>query len=118
MVPDSCQRLAKSAERTLQSDPQECAECSEMARKVLLVTTVDWTSTARYAGGFAAASWSVEVLCPRRAPARRSRYVGECHLYRPLLATASLRKALAKAEPDLIVPCDDRAVGMLLKLYK
>jgi hypothetical protein len=89
-----------------------------MARKVLLVTTVDWTSTARYAGGFAAASWSVDVLCPRRAPARKSRYVGECHLYRPLMAVASLRKALAKADPDLIVPCDDRAVGMLLKLYR
>jgi hypothetical protein len=89
-----------------------------MGRKVLLVTTVDWTSTARYAGGFAAASWTVEVFCPRRAPARKSRYVSECHLYRPLLAVPSLRKALAKAEPDLIVPCDDRAVGILLTLYK
>jgi hypothetical protein len=89
-----------------------------MTRKVLLVTTVDWTSTARYAGGFAAASWSVEALCPRRAPARLSRYVGECHPYRPLLAIRSLRKALAKSQPDLVVPCDDRAVGLLLKLYK
>jgi hypothetical protein len=89
-----------------------------MTRKVLLVTTVDWTSTARYAGGFAASSWSVEALCPRRAPARLSRYVGECHPYRPLLAIHSLRKALAKSQPDLVVPCDDRAVGLLLKLYK
>lgn len=88
-----------------------------MARKVLLVTTVDWTSTARYAGGFAAASWSVEALCPRRAPARESRYVGQCHLYRPLLAIRSLRKALATSQPDLVVPCDDRAVGLLLRLY-
>lgn len=89
-----------------------------MARKVLLFTTVDWTSTARYAGGFAAASWSVAALCPRRTPIRKSRYVGELHLYRPLMALRSLRGALGKAQPDLVVPCDDRAVGLLLKLYR
>ena len=48
-----------------------------MARKVLLVTTVGWTSTARYAGGFAAASWSVEALCPSGAPVRLSRYIDD-----------------------------------------
>ena len=89
-----------------------------MARKVLLFTTVDWTSTARYAGGFAAASWAVAALCPRRTPVRKSRYAGEIHLYRPLLALRSLRGALAKAQPDLVVPCDDRAVSLLLKLYR
>lgn len=102
----------------MQNETREGAEYPKMARKVLLVTTVDWTSTARYAGGFAAASWSVEAVCPRRAPARKSRYIDDCHLYRPLLAVRSLRNALAKSQPDLVVPCDDRAVGLLLKLYK
>jgi len=55
-----------------------------MARKVLLVTTVDWVSTARYAGGFAAAAWAVDVVCPKKAPARLSRYVAASYTYLPL----------------------------------
>ena len=89
-----------------------------MGRKVLLVTTVEWTSTARYAGGFVAAAWTVEALCPRRAPAAVSRYVSASHRYRPLMALSSLHRAIAKSAPDLVVPCDDRAVGLLLRLYR
>jgi hypothetical protein len=89
-----------------------------MARKVLLFTTVGWTSTARYAGGFAAAAWSVDALCPPDAPVSMSRYVGEWNAYRPLRALASLRKAIDKARPDLIVACDDRAIGHLLRLFR
>jgi hypothetical protein len=89
-----------------------------MTRKVLLVTTVEWTSTARYAGGFSAASWSVDALCPRGAPVSLSRYIGEWHAYRPLLALESLRRALGKSEPDLVVACDDRAISHLLRLYR
>lgn len=88
-----------------------------MARKVLLVTTVEWTSTARYAGGFAAASWAVEALCPPGAPVTLSRYISEWHAYRPLRALPCLRKAIDKAAPDLVVACDDRAISHLLRLY-
>ncbi|HEX4295725.1 MAG TPA: ATP-grasp domain-containing protein [Rhizomicrobium sp.] len=88
-----------------------------MTRKVLLVTTVDWTSTARYAGAFAAASWLVDTISPKGAPVTLSRYVDRCHRYRPLFALSSLRKAIEQAHPDLLVTCDDRAVGLLLRLY-
>jgi hypothetical protein len=88
-----------------------------MTRKVLLVTTVDWTSTARYAGAFAAASWLVDAISPKGAPVTLSRYVDRRHRYRPLFALASLRTAIEASRPDLIVPCDDRAVGLLLRLY-
>lgn len=88
-----------------------------MTRKVLLVTTVDWMSTARYAGAFKAAQWTVEALSPAKAPVALSRYVDTHHRYRPLAALASLRKATLRAMPDLIVPCDDRAVGLALRLY-
>ena len=89
-----------------------------MARKVLLVTTVEWTSTARYAGGFSAASWSVDALCPKGAPVSLSRYIGEWHAYHPLLTLASLRRAIEKSQPDLVVACDDRAISHLLRLYR
>jgi hypothetical protein len=88
-----------------------------MTRKVLLVTTVDWMSTARYAGAFKAAAWTVDALSPPKAPVALSRYVDTHHRYRPLAALASLRKSIARAMPDLIVPCDDRAVGLALDLY-
>ncbi len=88
-----------------------------MTRKVLLVTTVDWMSTARYAGAFKAAAWTVEALSPPKAPVALSRYVDAHHRYRPLAALRSLRKAIARAMPDLIVPCDDRAAQLALDLY-
>jgi hypothetical protein len=88
-----------------------------MARKVLLVTTVGWTSTARYAGGFASASWMIDALCPPGAPVSLSRYIGQWHAYRPLRALSSLRGAIEKSAPDLLVACDDRAIGHLLRLY-
>ena len=89
-----------------------------MARKVLLVTTVDWVSIARYAGGFAAASWTVDAVCPPKTPARLSRYVAQCHTYRPLRALSSLSRAIRKAKPDLLVACDDRAVSHLVRMYR
>lgn len=88
-----------------------------MTRKVLLVTTVDWTSTARYAGGFATAGWTVDALSPKGAPVALSRYVDACYRYRPLAALSSLRKAVEGARPDLIVCCDDRAIAHLLRLH-
>jgi hypothetical protein len=88
-----------------------------MARKVLLVTTVGWTSTARYAGGFAAAAWSVEALCPPGVPVTLSRYIDGWHAYRPLRALSSLRKAIGKSAPDLVVACDDRSISHLMRIY-
>lgn len=89
-----------------------------MARKVLLVSTVDWTSTARYAAGFAAASWLVDAISPSNAAVAVSRYVNRHHRYRPLMALRSLRAAIQTSCPDLLVTCDDRAIGQLLRLYE
>src|SRR5215470_2349549 len=84
LLPDSCQ------ERSVQVCRNEAPGFPAMARKVLLVTTVDLVSTARYAAGFAAAAWTVDALSPRRAPVRLSRYVAASHRYHPLRALASL----------------------------
>jgi len=89
-----------------------------MTRKVLLFTTVDWTSTARYAGGFAACRWNVDALAPKGAPVRLSRYVDGHYRYAALDALASLKRAIQASRPDLVVACDDRAVAHLLRLYK
>ncbi len=102
----------------MQDRDRQASGIPAMARKVLLVTTVGWTSTARYAGGFAAASWSVDTLSPPGAPVVSSRYIDGSHSYRPLAALSSLRGAIGRAQPDLIVTCDDRAVTLVLRLYR
>jgi hypothetical protein len=88
-----------------------------MALKILLTTTVGWPSVARLAHGFVAASCSVDAHAPADAPVSASRYVKARHGYRPLAPVTSLRAAIAQGEPDLIVACDDRAVGHMLRLY-
>ncbi|HEY1837748.1 MAG TPA: ATP-grasp domain-containing protein [Rhizomicrobium sp.] len=87
-----------------------------MTHKVLLSATVGWPSVARYAGGFAAAGCQVHALSPAGAPVCVSRYVTRHHRYRAF--GSSLAKAIADAQPDLIVACDDRAVAQMLALYR
>jgi hypothetical protein len=88
-----------------------------MACKILLTSTVGWTSVARLAHGFSAASCRIDSHAPAGAPVFASRYVSGRHAYKPLSPVASLRAAITRAEPDLLVACDDRAVAHMLQLY-
>ena len=88
-----------------------------MGCKMLLSTTVGWTSVARLAHGFAAASCSVDAHAPADSPVFASRYVTARYSYRALSPIASLRLAILGSKPDLIVAGDDRAVAHMLKLY-
>jgi hypothetical protein len=90
---------------------------THMACRVLLTTTVGWPSVARLAYGFAAASCVVDAHASDGAPVVSSRYVRAAHVYKPLAPIASLRAAISQSEPDLVVPCDDRAVTHVLALY-
>lgn len=88
-----------------------------MAPRVLLTTTVNWPSTARLAGAFANAGADVEALLAPNHIASGSRYFGVRHVYEPLFPLRALAAALDRARPDLIVPCDDRAIAQLLELH-
>src|SRR5690242_14913766 len=87
-----------------------------MPATVLLAATMDWPFPAQLAGAFTNAGARVEVLCPKGAMLSRSRYPARIHRHHALAAQASLRKAIAAAKPDLIVPCDDLAAEILRKL--
>lgn len=76
---------------------------------ILLTATMDWPFPAQLAGAFAAAGARVEALCPRGTMLSRSRHPSRIHRHRALAAQASLRKAIAAARPDLVIPCDDLA---------
>ena len=86
-----------------------------MGIKILLAATMSWPATARIAAGLNRFGCHVDVLCPAEAPVRRSRYVGLRHIYRALSPGMSLGDALAVSRPDLVIPCDDRAVGHMLR---
>ena len=89
-----------------------------MTDGILLVATIGWPSAARYASGFVAASCTVDSLSPKHAPVRASRYVRRHYDYNALFPIASLRAAIARSKPELIVACDDRAVAQILQLHR
>jgi hypothetical protein len=88
-----------------------------MGPRILLVTTVHWPSAARLAGAFAGAGAEIAALFPPDHVIGKSRFVRQRHLYSPYFPQASLAAAVAEAQPDLIVPCDDRALEMLRTLH-
>ncbi len=87
-----------------------------MSRKILLLTTVKWPSAARLAGAFAALGCAVEAAFPPGHVLGVSRYLSRAYNYGALCGRASFAAAIYDATPDLIVPCDDRAVTHLLAL--
>jgi hypothetical protein len=87
-----------------------------MKQKILLVTTVVWSSAARLAGAFSRLGAQVEAVFPRGHALGVSRYLGGAHRYRPLAPLTSLAKAIDAAAPDRVIACDDRALALLLRL--
>lgn len=89
-----------------------------MFAKVLLLSSVGWPSVARLAAGFAHASCTVEALAPAGAVITASRYLSRWHAYSAVSPGTAMRTAIAQSAPDLLIACDDRALGQLLALYK
>jgi hypothetical protein len=87
-----------------------------MNAKILLVTTVPYSSAARLAGAFGVLGAHVEAVFPQGHPLAFCRYLDRAFCYRPLSADASLIKAIGDAAPDFVIPCDDRAVKLLVGL--
>ena len=84
--------------------------------KILLSTTMRWPTAARLAGAFAQSGCAVDALAPAGHPLDVSRYPARRFRYRALAPARTLNAAIADSKPDLIVPCDDRALMHLLAL--
>jgi hypothetical protein len=87
-----------------------------MQPRILLATTVRWLAAARLAAGFAKTGCTVDAFAPDGAAVTLSHYLARHHSYDVLAPLASLSAAIVAAQPDLIVPCDDRALAHLLSL--
>jgi formate-dependent phosphoribosylglycinamide formyltransferase (GAR transformylase) len=85
---------------------------------VLIATASRWFPTARLGMALASAGFAVEAVCPRRHPIRVTRAVRRIYIYNGLAPVESLRAAIAKSRPTIVIPCDDMAVLNLHKLYE
>ena len=85
--------------------------------EVLITHTLFWPNAARLATSFHAVGCVVQVFCRRTHPARKLRSIERSYIYNPFAPLRSLEAAIEKADPDLIIPCDDRAVVELHQLY-
>lgn len=88
-----------------------------MSSKVLIVATMPWPSAARLAGAFAGIGWTADALAPAGASVHRSRFARTVRRHSAFAPLAALARAIAECAPDLVVPCDDRAVRQLIALH-
>lgn len=77
---------------------------------ILLATTGQLPSTARLAMEFHDAGARVSLISPRNHPARVLDLVSDQVIYRALDSTGCLEAALLRLRPDMVIPCDERAV--------
>jgi hypothetical protein len=66
---------------------------------------------------FASIGHRVEAVCPGHHPLAKTKAVRTLYRYSALRPLEALAKAIKRAEPALIVPCDDRAIAHLHALH-
>ncbi len=87
-----------------------------MTATILLASTMPWSFPAQLAGAFAQQGARVEALCPNGAILTASRHVAHHTPHQALSPDAGLRQAIARARPDLVIPCDDQAAEMVQRV--
>jgi len=85
---------------------------------VLLSNTSWWPCAARLAMALEKLGCSVAAVCPTTGhPLLKTKAVRRIFPYRAIHPVRSLMSAIEAADPDLIIPCDDRAVEHLHELH-
>jgi hypothetical protein len=85
---------------------------------VLITATTGWPLSARLAIRFIQHRCSVAALCHRGDPLNRVSGIGPLYRYRAFDSGQLLARAIADLRPDLIIPCDDRAVWQLHEAFE
>lgn len=89
-----------------------------MYPNVLLTNTSWWPCAARMAMVLGKLGCSVSAVCPATGhPLLKTRAVRRLFPYSALHPASSLISAIEAVNPDIIIPCDDRAVEHLHQLY-
>jgi ATP-grasp domain-containing protein len=86
--------------------------------RVLLTDTTRWGRSARIAIELSNAGCQVSAVClARRHPLSKTRVVHTTYPYSAFQPLDSLTAAIEAAQPQIIIPCDDRAVLHLHQLH-
>jgi len=89
-----------------------------VAPKVLLTDTSRWAGGARLAIELSKVGCDVSALCPIPGhPLLKVRGVRKTFSYSSLRPVDALMAAIEAAEPQIVIPCDDRAVEHLHELH-
>jgi hypothetical protein len=85
---------------------------------VLLVSTIPWMFPARLASALSRLDFHVEAVCQWGHPLRSLHKPVTVHGLGWLAEAASIKTALRRGRPGLVVPCDDPAVRALHELHR
>ena len=97
--------------------PYSSHERGSVQPRILIATTTWWAMPARLALAFSQCGAQVSGLCPRGSPISKMKCLEREFRYRAADPLCSLVAAIDATQPDLLVPCDDRVVGHLHRLY-
>ena len=86
--------------------------------RLLLVATMPWMFPARLALAFRRIGFHVDAVCRTGHPLRLLAEPIRTHQLGWLREGASIQAAIRRANPDLIIPCDDPAVLILHHLHR
>jgi len=84
----------------------------------LIIATTPWPLSGRLAVRLIAHGCEVAALCPRGHVLGNVAGMGPLFTYRARNSVAMLERAVAAAAPDIVIPCDDRAVWQLHELQE
>jgi hypothetical protein len=85
--------------------------------RILISSTNWWPLAARLAAAFGASGAHVGVLCPRGSPMLAVSSIQEEFDYTALSPVQAVVSAMRTMQPDIVVPCDERAVGHLHAIH-
>src|SRR5271163_3747124 len=92
--------------------------CFAVQSKIAIATTTWWPLSARLATALSALGAHVSAICPLGSPITAVSGAREIFRYSALAPIRSVADALRAIQADLIIPCDERAVGHLHELYE
>ncbi len=84
--------------------------------KVLVASALIWPNAVRLCRAFREVGFDVGAVALPQHPVHRSKAPNRTFGYRAKAPLESLREAIAKDAPDIIIPCDDRILGHLCAL--
>jgi hypothetical protein len=86
--------------------------------QILLMSTVPWASGARLAIGLSRVGCKISALCTSKDPLRKTNAVDQIFPYSGFRPLRSVSAAIELSCPQVVIPCDDRAVQHLHELHK